>query len=314
MALCYRDGDGVKKDEKKANELLAKAAELGVEDANEIAEEIVTSNEDKRIDEANVKLNNGAAKEALAIYKELADGGTVRALGNYANCLINGWGVKQDFKQGMTLMQQAADASNGWACCRMVELLAGTDYNGKSISRDSNKAKKYLELAKKLKVESDTLENLKQLLTPSASIKNVNVKKDVIKYDKLGIQVTLHLLINGLKGGKTIFAAYSVNEYEKEKDIIKMPANGQYLTCMGLYYGQPIIPEYPQTEWEKFSFFISYESLLNIQAKFNEKLCLVVWNMSEKKPTILEKTEIPYSISCVTHIFRSNEWTFSLKK
>ncbi len=40
LALCYRDGNGVVKDIKKAEELLLKAAELGVENATELIAEI----------------------------------------------------------------------------------------------------------------------------------------------------------------------------------------------------------------------------------------------------------------------------------
>lgn len=40
LALCYLNGNGVKKNLKKAEELLSKASELGIEDANEIIAEI----------------------------------------------------------------------------------------------------------------------------------------------------------------------------------------------------------------------------------------------------------------------------------
>ena len=42
LALCYRDGRGVKKNEKKAEELLKKANEFGIEDAKEILKEMTT--------------------------------------------------------------------------------------------------------------------------------------------------------------------------------------------------------------------------------------------------------------------------------
>ena len=41
LALCYRDGKGVKKNEKKAEELLKQAVEMGVEDAQNILEEML---------------------------------------------------------------------------------------------------------------------------------------------------------------------------------------------------------------------------------------------------------------------------------
>ena len=41
LALCYRDGKGVKKNEKKAEELLKQAVEIGVEDAQNILEEML---------------------------------------------------------------------------------------------------------------------------------------------------------------------------------------------------------------------------------------------------------------------------------
>lgn len=43
LALCYRDGTGVKKNLKKAEELLLKAAQLGIDDADEIRTEMLKS-------------------------------------------------------------------------------------------------------------------------------------------------------------------------------------------------------------------------------------------------------------------------------
>lgn len=54
LALCYRDGTGVEKNIKKAEELLLKAAQLGVDDADEIREEMLKSSEEQSAKEQPV--------------------------------------------------------------------------------------------------------------------------------------------------------------------------------------------------------------------------------------------------------------------
>ena len=72
LGICYREGNGVKKDLKKAEELFSKASELGIEDAIDIKEDMISFQEDEDINMANSLLDEGKQKEAVAIYKELA--------------------------------------------------------------------------------------------------------------------------------------------------------------------------------------------------------------------------------------------------
>ena len=81
LGLCYRDGNGVKQNLKKAEELLAKASKLGVEDADEIKQEMTSSNENELLEKANSLLEKGRIEDAAAIYKKLAEKGNAQGQG-----------------------------------------------------------------------------------------------------------------------------------------------------------------------------------------------------------------------------------------
>ena len=89
LGICYREGNGVKKDLKKAEELFSKASELGIEDAIDIKEDMISFQEDEDINMANSLLDEGKQKEAVAIYKELARDGQVFLLYNKVSDIEN---------------------------------------------------------------------------------------------------------------------------------------------------------------------------------------------------------------------------------
>lgn len=160
LALCYRDGTGVKQNLKKANALLAKAAELGVEDADEIRADLKLSADRDRLDEANALYEKGMQKEAVAIYRELALKDNMIGQAKLGFCLLHGNGIKQHLEKGVEWLKKSADNKNPWACLRLAEVYCGFDYNGKSLPASNRMVTKYLSLAKEYGAEDDEIKKI----------------------------------------------------------------------------------------------------------------------------------------------------------
>ena len=324
LGICYRDGNGVKQNLKKAEELFSKASELGIDDASEIKDDMISSQEDEQVDMANSLLNEGKQKEAIKIYKELAEKGNARAQANYGNCLLNAWGTKQNLKEGIIWLEKSASQDSAWACLRLTEAYLGWDYNGKSISYNAEKAKEYLSKSLSLGADPEEVNRLAMMTVPSVEISNVKVNRNVNQNGKLGFEVVLKMVANAMVGRKLNFSAYCVSKYDDKKCLNKPggssrhainPRTGKIIPAdIKCRYVEILDPRFPSTVWEQFKFFIPYSEVLNIQATFEETLVLMAWDQTNKKPELLACEELPFSITCKTHMFRSNEWDMTLIK
>ena len=261
LALCYRDGHGVEQNLKKAEELFAKAAELGVEDAGDMKEDMLSSNDDEQIDLANELLSNGKHKEAIAIYKEFAEKGNTRALGNYGNCLLNGWGTKQNLKGGISWLEKSANQESAWACVKLAEAYLGTEYNGKTIKFDVEKAKYYLKKSLKYGAEPAEINNLIQMTIPSVEMSNIRVNRDLKVNGVLGFEVSFKMVANAMVRHKLNISAYCVTPYGN-KGCLRKPgiSDGNPSECM---YAEICKPNYPSTVWEDCKIFIPYSRIIN---------------------------------------------------
>ena len=311
LGICYRDGNGVKQDLKKAEKLFAKASELGIEDASEIKDDMISSQEDEQVDMANSLLNEGKQKEAIKIYKELAEKGNARAQANYGNCLLNAWGTKQNLKEGIIWLEKSASQDSAWACLRLTEAYLGWDYNGKSISYNAEKAKEYLSKSLSLGADPEEVNRLAMMTVPSVEISNVKVNRNVNQNGKLGFEIELKMVANAMVGHKLNFTAYCVFEYDEAQRCLSKPGVSKFnpLEC---HYVEIVKPKFPSTVWEQFKFFIPYDEILNSQDKWEQTLVLMAWDQTNKKPELLACEELPFSLSCKTHLFRSNEWDLTL--
>lgn len=324
LGICYRDGNGVKQDLKKAEELFSKASELGIDDASEIKDEMISSQEDEQVDIANSLLNEGKPKEAIKIYKELADKGNVRAQANYGNCLLNAWGTKQNLKEGVAWLEKSANQDSAWACLRLAEAYLGWDYNGKSISYNAEKAKEYLSKSLSLGADPEEVNRLAMMTVPSVEISDLKVNRNVNENGLLGFEVVLKLVANAMVGRKLNFSAYCVSEYDDKKCLNKPggsgksyinPRTGKTIPAdLNCRYFEILEPRFSSTAWEQFRFFIPYSAVLNTQATIEETLVLMAWDQTNKNPEVLACEELPFSITCKTHMLRSNEWDITLIK
>jgi uncharacterized protein len=103
LGLLYRDGKGVGRDKHRAVFLLAKAADMGIEEARYPLAHLLRWGGDQLEDEIGV---------AVSIFKELAEGGHVAAQFQYALSLAHGVGVDLDQKQAVKWYLKAADHGN----------------------------------------------------------------------------------------------------------------------------------------------------------------------------------------------------------
>lgn len=312
LALCYRDGHGVEQDVKKAEELFAKAAELGVKDASEIKDDMLDSQEDEQVDRANNLLEEGKDKEAVAIYKRLAENGNARAQANLGRCLLYGRGMKQNLKLGMEWLERAAAQENAWACLRLAEAYLGWDYNRKNIKWDIDKAMDYLSKSLTFGADPEEVDHLAQLTIPSVEMSNIEITRNVKDVGLLGFEVSFKMEAKTMVGRELNISVYCVPSWEETR-CLRSPGR----SCGAPMYCQYVgisNPQYPSTVWENFNFFIPYSKVLNRQGKEDYTLVIMAWDQTDKIPELLACEELPFTISCTTHTFRSNDWGFLLHK
>ena len=309
LGKCYLEGKGFTQDLAKAEELINKAEELGVE-ASEIKEELLDRQEGEQNAYANALLSEGKNDEALAIYKKLAENGNVIGQSNYGNCLLNGWGTQQNMSEGIMWLEKAANQNNAWSCLRLAEVYLGLDYNGNSITSDQKKVKEYLDKALKNGADKEEVNHIESMSIPSVEISNLVVNKDIVLNGELGVQVVFKMVATAVKGHNLSISAYCFNRWDNIEKLSK-PAQSKYIPGCCKHF-EIVEPAYLQTGWNQYQIFIPYSQLLSINASFEATLIIMVWDITNKKPELLASEELPYKISCITHIFRSNEWDFML--
>ena len=309
LGKCYLEGKGLTQDLAKAEELINKAEELGVE-ASEIKEELLDRQEGEQNTYANALLSEGKNDEALAIYKKLAENGNVIGQSNYGNCLLNGWGTQQNMSEGIMWLEKAANQNNAWSCLRLAEVYLGLDYNGNSITSDQKKVKEYLDKALKNGADKEEVNHIESMSIPSVEISNLVVNKDIVLNGELGVQVVFKMVATAVKGHNLSISAYCFNRWDNIEELSK-PAQSKYIPGCCEHF-EIVEPAYLQTGWNQYQIFIPYSQLLSINASFEATLIIMVWDITNKKPELLASEELPYKISCITHTFRSNEWDFML--
>jgi hypothetical protein len=146
------------------------------------------------------------------------------------------------------------------------------------------------------------------ITVPSVEVSNVKINKDVKVNGVLGFEVVLKIVANALINHKLNFSAYCLWTISpQDKRCTPGISKGNPSDCR---YVEHLEPAYPSTVWEEYKFFIPYGEVLNVQAKAEWVLVLKVWDQTNKKPKLLACDEYPFSLSCTTHLFRSNEWYF----
>ena len=305
LGKCYLEGKGFTQDLAKAEELINKAEELGVE-ASEIKEELLDRQEGEQNTYANALLSEGKNDEALAIYKKLAENGNVIGQSNYGNCLLNGWGTQQNMSEGIMWLEKAANQNNAWSCLRLAEVYLGLDYNDNSVTPDQEKVKEYLDKALKNGADKEEVNHIESMSIPSVEISNLVVNKDE-DGATTGIQVVFKMEASALKGHRLSICAYSFGENDNIDDLSR-PAMSAYLPVCN----KIVEPMYFHTIWNEYNLFIPYYHLSATKGTVVKTLILMIWDITNQKPELLASEELPYKISCVTHTFRPYEWVFML--
>ena len=308
LGKCYLEGKGFTQDLAKAEELINKAEELGVE-ASEIKEELLDRQEGEQNTYANALLSEGKNDEALAIYKKLAENGNVIGQSNYGNCLLNGWGTQQNMSEGIMWLEKAANQNNAWSCLRLAEVYLGLDYNDNSVTPDQEKVKEYLDKALKNGADKEEVNHIESMSIPSVEISNLVVNKDE-DGATTGIQVVFKMEASALKGHRLSICAYSFGENDNIDDLSR-PAMSAYLPVCNKYV-EIVEPMYSHTIWNEYNLFIPYYHLSATKGTVVKTLILMIWDITNQKPELLASEELPYKISCVTHTFRPYEWVFML--
>ena len=310
LALCYREGKGVKKDLKKAEELLAKAAELGIEDASEIHEEVIASKDEEQLNKAITLMDEGKQKSGCAIFRELAKQGNPRAQRNYGRCLLNGMGVKQNLEEGVSWLNKAAEHNDCNAYLILAEAYLGYEYNGKKLKKDFRKTNAYLKKAYELGANPEEVLALGRMTIPSVEISDLKIVEDLKSDGKLGADMVFQMNALGMQGRKLNVMVYCVDEYS-DKKCLRDPVKSKNDSLECVFFGT-FKASYPSTIWESTRVFIPYPSILNTQKTVRGTLVLMAWDQTNKRPNLLACKEVPYMISCKTHIFSSNEWDFKI--
>ena len=257
LGKCYLEGKGFTQDLAKAEELINKAEELGVE-ASEIKEELLDRQEGEQNTYANALLSEGKNDEALAIYKKLAENGNVIGQSNYGNCLLNGWGTQQNMSEGIMWLEKAANQNNAWSCLRLAEVYLGLDYNDNSVTPDQEKVKEYLDKALKNGADKEEVNHIESMSIPSVEISNLVVNKDE-DGATTGIQVVFKMEASALKGHRLSICAYSFGENDNIDDLSR-PAMSAYLPVCNKYV-EIVEPMYSHTIWNEYNLFFFFSHL-----------------------------------------------------
>lgn len=328
LGNCYKSGLGVPQDEKKAEEYYQMAQDAGYEipesnfDEDGYSNDMEITNVDDEIDKANEELQKGNFKEAVKVYEKYADEGNARAMGNLGMRYILGEGVKKNLKTGLSWLEKAADGGSWWACCMIVETYIDicNEESVKTTVKEKldfiEKVNFYLSRAKELGAPAEDVSTFEDLLTPKVEMTDVKIKKDVVRDNTPGIEVTLNLHINGMLGQTLYFSALTVNKYQDE-EFLNSPMNlNSGLTMLySRQFKEELIPIYFSSKWDSYKFFIPYRGILDIETSFDETLYMMVWQQSGNYSTkTLFTIEKPFRITCKTHIFRANEYSFELLK
>lgn len=112
-----------------------------------------------------------------------------------------------------------------------------------------------------------------------------------------------------MKGETAVVFVYNISELEQQVlTFTKKP-----VTVLNEVYQDKLTVIYSSAGWKEYKFFVSYESLLNTEEELDKTLHIVIRNGNEWNANILAQYKILYHIKYVTHIFRANEWLFTLK-
>lgn len=314
LALCYRDGTGVKKDEKKAQELLAKAAELGIDDAEEINNNI-RDEEDRLIDEANKDFNskNKAGKfKAVTVYKELAENGNPRAQHNLAVAYCYGDGIQKDINKAIEWYKKSANQDFALAYLALAEL-----YSNGSVEKDFDYAKKCLKKAINLGESGKRVKAIKEILSiPVADIVNFNyaTQKSNANNIYLKFVLTLDNITKPTKINISIYRTLSVDTKSQVNNVLSTP---QVPGCLSYYGLDSVIFNTRDNGEQKFDRLIPLKNLglsgLGLDGSADGYIHIAVWDISTKKPTRIALKSFPYSVSCKKHLFSEHEWFITIK-
>lgn len=315
LALCYRDGTGVKKDEKKAQEFLAKAAELGIEDAEEINNEIKDEEENHLIDEANKNFeskNKTAITNAVAVYKKLAENGNPRAQYCYAVAYEFGRGVKKDIQKAIEWYKKSAEQEYSSAYLSLAEL-----YTNGSINRDVNYAKSCLNKAISLGESGKEVQIIKRVLSlPIANIVNVNYETQELNPNNIYLKFVLAFdnITKLTKINISIYRTFSVDSKSEVNNILSAP---EVPGCLSYYGLDSVTFNASENGEQKFNSLIVLKKLglegFGLDGSANGYIHIAIWDVSAKKPTRIALKSFPYSVTRKKHLFSENEWFITIK-
>ena len=289
----------------------------GAEGDDEIKNEISTSDDDIQVGKANVFLKKGQYKEAVKIYKKIAMKGNAYAQGIYGNCLLHGWGVKQNMAKGIEWLEKSASQKGAWPCLKLAWVFLGYDFNGKRITLDNQKAKEYISKAKKYGGGDDgEISALEEAAARSVIVTNTKVIKDVKCNGKRGVVIELKMVAHGMRGRRLNFSAYTAlleDEFLKPGDLEFMSPDAPPQCC----FVEIICPPKKVSVWHKYALFISYEDIYDHTFPNEiERLVLAAWDQTnENDVQLLCCKELgSFSLSFKRHTFRSNEWFFTFSE
>ena len=131
LAFCLKDGDGVEKDEKKANDLFQRVASI--------------DNGDKLLWIARgYVFGRGVSQykgKAAELYQIAADNGNILAIVKLGSCYEFGYGVPQNVDKAIELYQKAAEKGHTYSLFKLTERLI----EGDGVPQDKKKAIEFLQ-------------------------------------------------------------------------------------------------------------------------------------------------------------------------
>ena len=302
LALCYRDGRGVKKNEKKALELLAQAEKMGIEDAQELIKGMTKYDGDDIVNNAHAHYEKKQYDEALAMYQDAAQYGNPKALYNIGLCYLYGFGVKKNVANAIEYFIEASHRAFPVAFQTLHDLSQKSAFS---------------------KVKAETLNHIYDLSSIAMQMKRLDKSiGDIQAHIK---NLHLEIITQGPSLRKTIATAdievcgmsnehirvdyylYSKSITTKEKNTILKNSSPYYLSSPYLLGSSwNIVVPYNAVKWEHMpcSTYIQVDVPKNEERDFI--LHVIVWDSEHK--AILTQQEKTYRIKHVKPFLGKESW------
>lgn len=332
---CYEHGIGVKENKKEAEKYHQMAREAGFDLLPSEPQVEITP-----LDEALAAIENQDYETAVAILRNLANGGNPEAQFELAKCYQSGTGVKKNTSVAASWLNKSAESGYApayyalgqrnemgiditpnqeqaakWYRKAAEQGLADAQFRlglmydeGRGITQNGKKATDLIKSAAEngSQEAKDYLKSLKD--KPSASINKVRFERDIMySSTRRGLRVHVDFAISNMKDKEFNCSINFLYDWGAKPDPVTVDYNDpQELSADGaLVVGESATSQFKDTNCEDWKFDVPYYILCNHDCKGTWPIIarIIIWDMSGKNPKELKTVDKRFSITYSKKLF-----------